>query len=71
MKEMKNFFNFFKDENGQAVVDYVLTLTVVVTIVGIIATGFRRSLFKIWEIFSKEISAACPGCPPDPGVNIR
>lgn len=54
-----------ENEEGQAVIEYLLMLVVTVGIVTIIGMGFRKSLFKIWTGFSKEISAACPGCPSD------
>lgn len=60
-----------KDENGQAIVEYVLTLATIVTIVLIIGTGFRRSLFVLWETIAKEVAAACPGCPADPNIRLR
>lgn len=56
------------DEGGQAIVEYMLMLTVAIGAVTIIAVGFRRSIFKLWTTLAKEISAACPGCPPDPSI---
>jgi hypothetical protein len=59
------------DESGQAVVEYMLTLLTVVTVVTILATGFRRSLVGLWQVFTRDIAAACPGCPADPSIRIR
>ncbi len=53
------------NERGQAVIEYILMLTVAVSIVGIIGFGFRKSLFKLWGSFTQDIVAACPGCPAD------
>jgi len=60
-----------RDEGGQVIVDYVLTLSIVVSVVLIVGTLFRKSLFHLWEVMTKEISAACPGCPPDPKIRLR
>jgi len=62
---------FHDDEGGQVIIDYVLTLAVIISIVTAMSVGFRKSLFAIWQVFSREISAACPGCPPDPSVRLR
>jgi Flp pilus assembly pilin Flp len=62
---------FLRDESGQAIVEYVLALSIALTIVTILATTLRRSLFKLWEGFAREISAACPDCPPDPKIRLR
>ena len=59
-----------RDEGGQAIVEYVLALSVAISIVSIIATGFRKSLFKLWGFMTREIVAGCPGCkPPDEVAN--
>lgn len=57
-------------EEGQAVVDYILTLAIIVTVVTVLSLGFRTSLFKLWQTFAREISAACPDCPPDPSIRL-
>lgn len=62
---------FARDEEGQAVVEYLLMVSVTVVAAGILGFGFRKTLFKLWGIFAEEISAACPGCPPDPQVRVR
>jgi Flp pilus assembly pilin Flp len=59
------------DESGQAIVEYILTLSIAVGIVTIIAKGFRKALFDLWEEMTKQIAAACPGCPADPHWRIR
>ncbi len=52
-------------------VDYVLTLAIVVSVVTIMAIGFRKSLFTLWQGIAREVSAACPGCPPDSRIRLR
>ncbi|MGK5088197.1 hypothetical protein WDW86_11615 [Bdellovibrionota bacterium FG-2] len=63
--------NFFCDEQGQAVVEYVLAVLFAVSVVGIIATTFRKSILGLWQFIAKDVSAACPGCPPDPNVRFH
>jgi len=60
------------DTRGQAVVEYVLMLLMALAVVTTISVGFKKSLFSIWGVFAKEISAPCPGnCQPDPKVQFR
>ena len=66
---MKN--PLLENNQGQAVVEYLLMVAVAVALIGIIGTGFRRGLILLWERMAKDISAACPGCPPSPDVRIR
>lgn len=63
--------NLFDDQEGQAVVEYVLMVMIAMAVVGVIATGFRKSLIALWEKMAQDISAPCPGCPPPPDVRIR
>ena len=60
-----------RQEEGQAIIEYVLMVSITVTAVGALGFGFRRTLFKLWESFSKDITAACPGCPPDRSIQLR
>ena len=60
-----------EDEQGQAVIEYVLMVSVMVTAVGSLAYGLRKTLFKLWGKLAQEITAACPSCPPDPAIRLR
>lgn len=62
---------FLRSEKGQAVVEYILMLAVVVSLVVAMGVGFRRGLVQLWEKMAKDISAPCPGCVPPPEVRIR
>jgi Flp pilus assembly pilin Flp len=62
MEEMKK--NLFRDEQGQAIVEYILMLAMVISVVAIIATSFRKSIRLIWLQLTKEIAAGCPDCAP-------
>jgi Flp pilus assembly pilin Flp len=68
---MEGMRNAFRDEGGQAVVEYILTAASIIGMVSILAIGFRSALVKFWEAISKDVTAACPGCPADPAVRIR
>lgn len=55
---------FLSDEDGQAIVEYLLMLMVAISIVAILASGVRRIVLGLWQVMACEISAACPHCPP-------
>ncbi len=59
-----------KDESGQAIVEYVIILAMVVSVVTMMSSQLRRALFTFWETMAKEISAACPDCPKDPTIRF-
>ena len=56
---------------GQAVIEYLLMMVVSLSLVGILATGFRKALIPLWGYYIKHISAACPSCPVDPRYRLR
>jgi Flp pilus assembly pilin Flp len=60
-----------RDEEGQAVVEYILMVSATIVSVGALSFGFRKTLFKIWEMFARDITAACPGCPPEDKIRLR
>lgn len=56
-------------ESGQAIVEYVLILVVVVTVMGALGRGLRTSVRSVWVALAKEIAAPCPKC--DPPASMR
>ncbi len=56
--------NLFQDQGGQAVVEYVLVIAMVISIVAIIATSFRKSIRLLWYTLTREIAPGCPDCAP-------
>lgn len=60
-----------RDEEGQAIVEYLLMVSVTVIAVGALGIGFRKTLFALWQAFAKDITAACPGCPADPSIRLK
>lgn len=51
-------------ESGQAVLEYILMMGVAVSLLGLIATTFRRTVASVWKVWSAEIAAPCPKCAP-------
>lgn len=49
-------------EDGQVIVEYILMLAVAATLLGLMARGFRTTIFKVWETWTQEIAAPCPDC---------
>jgi Flp pilus assembly pilin Flp len=56
------------NESGQALIEYVLLIALTISLVTIMATGLRRSVFTLWGFYTKSIAAPCPGCPAPPEV---
>lgn len=50
------------DEQGQALVEYILILSAVVLVIGIFARGMRQTIVGVWKRWNLEIAAPCPGC---------
>lgn len=47
---------------GQAVVEFVLTLLLVMVVVGAVSQFMRNNSGVLWKRLTCEISAPCPGC---------
>ena len=54
-----------KLQEGQALVEYLLMLMVIIGIVTGIAATFQSSLKIMWKTLGREVIAACPSCPPN------
>ena len=50
------------NQSGQAVVEYVILLAIVVSVSGVIHFGVGRTRDKLWKRMICDISAPCPGC---------
>ncbi len=55
-------------EKGQALIEYVLLIAITISLVTLMATGLRNSVFKLWTFYTKAIAAPCPGCPAPPEI---
>ncbi len=60
-----------KSDSGQAVLEYILMLSLAVGVVVIIAVGFRRSIFHVWKGFTRDVAAACPACPANDEAQFK
>lgn len=60
-----------EEDDGQAVLEYLLMLAVTVSVLGVLASGMRRVLVELWEKMARQIAAPCPGCTPPESVRIR
>jgi len=54
---------------GQALVEYLIMLSMVLMVMGILTAGFQKSVRKVWIAMAKDIAAPCPtrggnGCQP-------
>lgn len=49
---------------GQAVIEYILMIVVALSILSVLAFGFRKVLFRVWMQMACSITAPCPHCSP-------
>lgn len=49
--------------SGQAIIEYVLLLVILMSITGLFIAGVRTSRDKMWKQMICDVSAACPNCP--------
>jgi hypothetical protein len=50
---------------GQTLVEYVVTIVIVVAIFNVINLQIQKGIIKLWETLAKEVASACPkGCDP-------
>lgn len=54
--------SFFQDESGQAIIEFMLLLLVLVGIVGTLKASLKKVTTKLWTLFAKKIAAPCPSC---------
>jgi hypothetical protein len=49
-------------EQGQALVEYILLLSIILGMAGILMATVRSNRDKMWKRMICEVSAACPDC---------
>ena len=49
-------------EEGQAIIEYILLLSIILSLSGLMISGIHSTRDKMWKRFLCEISAACPTC---------
>jgi Flp pilus assembly pilin Flp len=52
-----------REEEGQALIEYVLLIAITISLVTLMATGLRKSVFGLWGFYTRAVAAPCPGCP--------
>ncbi len=58
----KRFAKKRRKQLGQAMIEYMLMLALVVGVVSSTGFIFRKTVFKMWKFMSKQIAPGCPGC---------
>lgn len=52
-------------KGGQALVEYLLMLSISIALVLVLQSGFRQSVGRLWAYYAQNIAAGCPGqCQP-------
>ena len=51
-----------RGESGQAIVEYILLLSIIMSMTGLMIAGVRSNRDKMWKRVLCEVSAACPDC---------
>lgn len=54
--------SFWKDESGQAIVEFFMLLLAVVAIIGALKLSLKTVTVKLWSLFARKIAAPCPSC---------
>ncbi|HAR41331.1 MAG TPA: hypothetical protein DCS07_01660 [Bdellovibrionales bacterium] len=60
-----------REQNGQAVVEYVLMISFALMVVTALGIGFRKILFRVWEDITQKTVGGSPLQPSQPKYNIR
>ena len=55
---------FRDDEGGQAIVEYLLMLSIVTATFMVVFGRFQGALFGLWKSVIRDVRAPCPGCSP-------
>ncbi len=67
-------------KSGQAIIEYVLLLSIILGIAGLLVGSIRSTRDKMWKQIMCEVSAECPTCTatdsaksalPKSGVNCK
>lgn len=59
-----------KPDSGQAIIEYILTLSIAMAVIVILSAGIRRPMSRVWSTLAREIAAACPTCPKEARIRF-
>ncbi len=71
LKKKESFRRFLRNDNGQALVEYILLAVVSISVVATLKNLISDLTVKIWQALGKRIAAPCPivdNC--DPGADF-
>ncbi len=58
--------------DGQAIVEYLIMITLALALVTSFNSSIRKSLAGLWTFYTQSVSAACPtGCPAETRYRLR
>ncbi len=63
--------NLLREQEGQALLEYMLMLSLAVGAVSAMTVGFRKIILRLWGSMTQDITAACPGCPSNPSYRFK
>lgn len=71
MIQLKLLKNRKKNQQGQTLIEYALSILVVLGMFFVINNSVLRGIGKLWLTLAKEIAAPCPKCAPPEALNWR
>jgi hypothetical protein len=51
------------DQKGQAILEYLIVLAIILSFAGLIRFGLQKSRDRLWKRVICDVTAPCPGCP--------
>ena len=61
---------FFCQEDGQAIVEYILLLAMAVAVVVSIKVSLKKVTGRLWSLMAKKIAAPCAECAAEDDFTI-
>ena len=67
-KQSQVVVNTTLNNAGQAIIEYVLLLSMIISMTSLMIAGVRSNRDKMWKRILCEVSAACPDCQSTPSA---